>query len=43
MVTSELHDVFNFDGLVTSHPLFVPLSNLEELRHVFDTISYGKV
>lgn len=42
MVISELHPVLDFDGLVTSHPVYVPLSSLDELQYVFDTISYGK-
>ena len=42
-VAEDLHDVFDFDGLVTSHPIYVPVYHPDEINEIFDRISYGKV
>ncbi|KAK3095167.1 hypothetical protein FSP39_010973 [Pinctada imbricata] len=41
-VVEDLQDVFNFDGLVTSHPVYVPVTHPDEINEIFDRISYGK-
>ncbi|CAC5387007.1 ANPEP [Mytilus coruscus] len=41
-VVDDLQDVFNLDGLVTSHPLYVPVSNPSQINEIFDKISYEK-
>ena len=38
-----MHDVLDFDGLVTSHPIYVPVNNPDEINEIFDRISYAKV
>ncbi|XP_061165768.1 aminopeptidase N-like isoform X2 [Saccostrea echinata] len=42
IVVEDVQDVFNFDGLVTSHPVYVPVSHPDEINEIFDRISYGK-
>ncbi|CAG2231963.1 ANPEP [Mytilus edulis] len=42
IVVEDLQDVFNFDGLVTSHPVYVPVSHPSQINEIFDRISYGK-
>ncbi|XP_076080852.1 aminopeptidase N-like isoform X2 [Mytilus galloprovincialis] len=42
IVIEDLQDVFNFDGLVTSHPVYVPVSHPSQINEIFDRISYGK-
>ena len=42
-VVEDLQDVFNFDGLVTSHPVYVPVTHPDEINEIFDRISYAKV
>ena len=42
-VVIDLQDVFNFDGLISSHPIYVPVNHPEEISAIFDRISYGKV
>ncbi|CAC5411232.1 ANPEP [Mytilus coruscus] len=42
MIIDDLHPVLNFDSHVTSHPIYVPLTSLEELSNIFDAISYSK-
>ncbi|KAK3575959.1 hypothetical protein CHS0354_019277 [Potamilus streckersoni] len=37
-----LHQVFDDDSLVTSHPVYMPLAVTTEIRQVFDSISYTK-
>lgn len=39
----DLYDVFEIDCLVTSHPIYVPVQNPDEINEIFDTISYSKV
>ncbi|XP_056008322.1 putative aminopeptidase-2 isoform X2 [Ostrea edulis] len=41
-VTEDLHVAFDFDGLVTSHPIYVPVANPDEINEIFDKISYSK-
>ncbi|KAL3885524.1 hypothetical protein ACJMK2_025576 [Sinanodonta woodiana] len=41
-VTETLHTAFEFDALVTSHPLFGVVQNPDELYEIFDGISYNK-
>lgn len=38
----DVQDVFDFDGLVTSHPVYVPVGHPDEINEIFDRISYGK-
>ncbi|KAL3885521.1 hypothetical protein ACJMK2_025573 [Sinanodonta woodiana] len=38
----SLHQVLDDDSLVTSHPVYMPLSDTTEIRQVFDSISYTK-
>ena len=38
-----IQDAFSFDGLVTSHPVYVPVSDPAQINEIFDTISYQKV
>ncbi|KAK3599710.1 hypothetical protein CHS0354_037183 [Potamilus streckersoni] len=42
IVIDDVQDVFNFDGLVSSHPVYVPVSHPDEINEIFDRISYGK-
>ncbi|XP_059178196.1 aminopeptidase N-like, partial [Physella acuta] len=42
MVVSELHTALSYDGLVSSHPVYVPVSHPDEINEIFDTISYSK-
>ena len=42
-VVGDLQDVFNFDGLISSHPLYVPVNHPDEISEIFDRISYAKV
>ncbi|XP_052090870.1 uncharacterized protein LOC127727793 [Mytilus californianus] len=42
MIIDDLHPVLDFDSHVTSHPIYVPLTSLEELSNIFDAISYSK-
>ena len=42
-IVEDVHDVFDFDGLVTSHPIYVPVYHPDEINEIFDRISYGKV
>ncbi|KAL5020481.1 hypothetical protein ScPMuIL_003373, partial [Solemya velum] len=41
-VNREIHSSFDFDGLISSHPLFVPVADPAEINEVFDSISYAK-
>nr|XP_022306251.1 aminopeptidase N-like isoform X1 [Crassostrea virginica] len=42
IVVEDVQDVFNFDGLVTSHPVYVPVAHPDQINEIFDRISYGK-
>ena len=42
-VVDVLQDALEFDGFVTSHPIYVPVNNPDEINEIFDTISYSKV
>ncbi|KAK3108903.1 hypothetical protein FSP39_018341 [Pinctada imbricata] len=39
---NEVQDAFDFDGLVTSHPIYAPVADPAEINEIFDTISYSK-
>ncbi|XP_060551724.1 aminopeptidase N-like isoform X2 [Ruditapes philippinarum] len=41
-VINEVHQAMEFDSLVTSHPIYVPVDNPDEIHEIFDTISYAK-
>ncbi|XP_041356302.1 aminopeptidase N-like [Gigantopelta aegis] len=41
-VVEDLQSVFNFDALVTSHPVYVPVNHPDEINEIFDRISYAK-
>ncbi|KAJ8311540.1 hypothetical protein KUTeg_010895, partial [Tegillarca granosa] len=41
-IVEALQNVFNFDGLVTSHPVYVPVSHPDQIIEIFDRISYAK-
>ncbi|XP_070545825.1 aminopeptidase N-like isoform X2 [Ptychodera flava] len=41
-VNEDLHNVFELDGLGSSHPILVPVNRPEEINEIFDAISYGK-
>ncbi|KAH3860106.1 aminopeptidase N-like [Dreissena polymorpha] len=41
-VVEDLQDVFNFDGLISSHPVYVPVAHPDEINEIFDKISYAK-
>ncbi|KAL5020482.1 hypothetical protein ScPMuIL_003374 [Solemya velum] len=41
-IVDDLHSALSFDGLVASHPLFVPVADPAEISSVFDSISYLK-
>ncbi|XP_063436761.1 aminopeptidase N-like [Mytilus trossulus] len=41
-VVEDLQDVFNLDGLVTSHPIYVPVAHPSQINEIFDGISYKK-
>ena len=38
----DLHDVLRPDSLSSSHPIYVPVSNPNEINEIFDKISYSK-
>lgn len=42
-IVIELHDAFEFDSLVTSHPIYAPVKSPDEINEIFDGISYSKV
>ncbi|GFR83304.1 aminopeptidase N [Elysia marginata] len=39
---SEIQRAFYFDGLISSHPLYVPVNHPDEINEIFDAISYAK-
>ncbi|XP_052782181.1 putative aminopeptidase-2 isoform X1 [Mya arenaria] len=41
-INEDLHRVFDIDSLVTSHPIYVPVSHPDEINEIFDGISYSK-
>ncbi|XP_046566064.1 glutamyl aminopeptidase-like [Haliotis rubra] len=41
-VVDEIMPVFEFDGRVTSHPVYVDVESPEEIDQIFDSISYNK-
>jgi len=42
-VVEDLQSVFTIDGLVSSHPVYVPVGHPDEINEIFDRISYAKV
>jgi len=42
-VVEDLQSVFDIDGLISSHPVYVPVSHPDEINEIFDRISYAKV
>ena len=43
IIIEDLMTAFNFDGLETSHPIYVPVYHPDEINEIFDKISYSKV
>lgn len=41
-VITELQNVFSLDGLATSHPVSVKVTNPDQINEIFDRISYAK-
>ncbi|XP_077985458.1 aminopeptidase N-like [Glandiceps talaboti] len=41
-VNDEVHEVFELDGLGSSHPVLVDVGKPDEITEIFDTISYSK-
>ncbi|XP_046380097.2 aminopeptidase N-like [Haliotis rufescens] len=41
-VVEDLQDVFDFDSLISSHPVYVPVAHPDEINEIFDRISYAK-
>ncbi|KAH3860111.1 hypothetical protein DPMN_023004 [Dreissena polymorpha] len=41
-VVEDLQDVFNFDGLISSHPVYVPVAHPDKINEISDKISYAK-
>ncbi|KAH9512314.1 hypothetical protein Btru_039144 [Bulinus truncatus] len=42
LVINELQKALSFDGLVSSHPLYVPVGHPDEITEIFDAVSYSK-
>lgn len=40
--TGELFDAFEFDSVKSSHPIYVPVENPDQINEIFDKISYAK-
>ena len=40
---NDLHRAFRLDALATSHPITVTVEDPEEIKTVFDAITYSKV
>ncbi|XP_052085153.1 glutamyl aminopeptidase-like [Mytilus californianus] len=41
-VVNSVQRALEVDGLISSHPVYIPLSNPDEISQIFDTISYEK-
>ncbi|XP_053387121.1 aminopeptidase N-like [Mercenaria mercenaria] len=41
-VVEDVQGVFNIDGLISSHPVYVPVAHPDEISEIFDRISYAK-
>lgn len=39
----QLLETLRYDSLATSHPVYVPVNDPDEINEIFDHISYGKV
>ncbi|XP_063887378.1 aminopeptidase N-like isoform X1 [Scylla paramamosain] len=42
LIMMDLHKVFRFDCLESSHPISIPVAHPDEINKIFDTISYVK-
>ncbi len=42
-VLRDTQDVFRYDSLSSSHPVYVPVSHPDEISQIFDKVSYLKV
>ena len=42
-LTHEVQGVFSTDGMGSSHPIYIPVYNPEEINEIFDKIIYSKV
>lgn len=40
---SDVQPALAFDGLISSHPLYVPVTSADGIDATFDVISYNKV
>ena len=40
---NDLHRAFRLDALTTSHPITVDVEDPEDIKTVFDSITYSKV
>ncbi len=41
-VVSEVQDVMRIDSLESSHPIYQDVYNPDQIKELFDRISYGK-
>ena len=39
----DMYDAFEFDSVKSSHPIYVPVENPDQINEIFDKISYSKV
>lgn len=42
-VVSYMHEVFDMDSLVTSHPIYGPVNTPADMHAIFDFTAYAKV
>lgn len=42
MVISELQTSFDVDCLMSSHPIYAQVNHTDQIREIFDPISYAK-
>lgn len=42
-IVSYMHDVFDMDSLVTSHPIYGPVNTPADMHAIFDFTAYAKV
>ena len=41
-VHDQLQDVLTMDALESSHPISVPVEHTDQIREIFDRVSYAK-